>query len=338
MSNLFSIITPVYNSEKYICTCIDSIINQSYENFELILIDDGSKDESGSICDKYALKDSRIKVIHQENGGQTVARQTGANAAIGDFVVCIDSDDWIDKNYLKQFNEAIEKYNVDVVCCGTKRVIDNKVIDYQLNQRSGLYTKDQIEKEIYPIMIQPAVGEAFSVCLWGKAIRSNLFKRFQNKVDRTLKMGEDLSCFLPCLYHSNSLYVLKNCLYYYRDNPTSFTKKKNIYDWNGPKHIMNCLVKSIDLKKSDLQQQFYRRGLRELFLVVVSQFNRDEEYGIIKKDILFHINSRFYKKIIYGANFKFRLNQSNVRYCMYLLLLKFKLLRFIKLYNKYLYR
>ena len=101
MEDLISVIVPVYNVEKYLNKCIDSIINQTYKNLEIILVDDGSQDSSGKICDEYTKKDNRIKVIHKENGGVSSARNIGLNNATGEWIAFIDADDWVDEEYLQ---------------------------------------------------------------------------------------------------------------------------------------------------------------------------------------------------------------------------------------------
>ena len=101
MKGLISVIVPVYNAEKYLCRCIDSILAQTYKDFELLLIDDGSKDSSGAICDEYAAKDSRVRVFHKENGGVGFARNVGLDHAQGDWVTFVDSDDWVDVCWLQ---------------------------------------------------------------------------------------------------------------------------------------------------------------------------------------------------------------------------------------------
>lgn len=108
---LFSVIVPVFNVEDYLCQCIDSILAQTYREFELILIDDGSPDKCPVICDNYAVKDNRVKVIHQQNGGLSAARNTGIDAATGDYIVFVDSDDWIETDALEGFCESIKQYN-----------------------------------------------------------------------------------------------------------------------------------------------------------------------------------------------------------------------------------
>ena len=114
---VISIITPVYKVEAYLSRCVDSILNQSFQDFELILVDDGSPDQSGMICDQYAAKDDRIRVIHQVNGGAAAARNTGLDAAAGEWVTFIDSDDWVHPKYLEALHNAVnENRSMRVTC------------------------------------------------------------------------------------------------------------------------------------------------------------------------------------------------------------------------------
>lgn len=135
-NNLISIIVPVYNVEQYLSKCIDSIINQTYKNLEIILIDDGSTDKSGEICDKYKNEDKRIIVIHQLNGGVSAARNTGIGVAKGKYILFIDSDDWIEKDYVS----SLFTYAGDdtIVCCGYKRIFDDKIIENSVKKFTEL--------------------------------------------------------------------------------------------------------------------------------------------------------------------------------------------------------
>lgn len=111
----FSVIVPVYNVEKYLDTCVQSILKQSFADYELILVDDGSTDRSGELCDEYGKKDSRVKVIHQDNGGLSCARNTGIKAAAGDYLIFIDSDDWIDSNALEAFDGIVVDKHPEII-------------------------------------------------------------------------------------------------------------------------------------------------------------------------------------------------------------------------------
>ncbi|MGN0502455.1 MAG: glycosyltransferase family 2 protein, partial [Ruminococcus sp.] len=122
----FSVIIPVYNVQKYLDECVDSVLNQTYSNFEIILVDDGSTDRSPRICDCYAKKDDRIKVIHKENGGLSSARNCGIRAMTGDYVLFLDSDDfWDNKKALDSLSKIIYEESADVVCYGYKEFDEN---------------------------------------------------------------------------------------------------------------------------------------------------------------------------------------------------------------------
>ena len=126
--DLISIIIPVYNVEQYLSRCIDSVINQTYKNLEIILIDDGSTDDSGEICDEYALKDNRIKVMHKQNGGVSSARNEGLDISKGNYIGFIDSDDFIEKDMYEFLYDLLTKNNCDISCCNKFIFKDNKFI------------------------------------------------------------------------------------------------------------------------------------------------------------------------------------------------------------------
>ncbi|WP_295363468.1 glycosyltransferase family 2 protein [uncultured Succinivibrio sp.] len=124
-SFLISVIVPIYKVEKYLGKCIESIIRQSYSNLEIILVDDGSPDRCGAICDEYARKDSRIKVIHQDNMGLSVARNTGLNIATGEYITFVDSDDWIDQNFIKLLLKSMLKSNAQIAVTSLLNVYED---------------------------------------------------------------------------------------------------------------------------------------------------------------------------------------------------------------------
>ena len=160
--SLFSIIVPVYKAEKYLDDCIKSLLKQTITDFEVILVDDGSPDRSGEICDDYSEKYKFIKTIHKKNEGLVSARKAGAKVAVGKYIVCVDSDDWVDDGYLEKFYTIIKRFQPDIICSGMKRVFGEKSKKVQIKQRSGFYSKSQIEEEIFPILIQGENGSTLS--------------------------------------------------------------------------------------------------------------------------------------------------------------------------------
>ena len=147
---MISVIVPVYNVEKYLDKCIQSILNQTYRNFELILVDDGSTDNSGKMCDEYSKKDKRIKVIHKENGGLSDARNCGTNVAKGTHVTYIDSDDYVSEYYLKHLYILKEKYNTEMSALGIQSVKENEKTDKITRRAVHVYSsKDALKHALY---------------------------------------------------------------------------------------------------------------------------------------------------------------------------------------------
>lgn len=174
-----SVIVPVYNVEKYLNKCINSILNQTFKDFELIIIDDGSSDKSGLICDEYEKKDKRIKVIHQENKGLSAARNIGIDLAIGDYITFIDSDDYIDENYLCIFYSVISKNNADIVMGGNIIVNEDITTSDSLNKK---YSFEIIEKrETYKKMMN---NETITFSAWAKLYKSNLIKKIKYPIGK----------------------------------------------------------------------------------------------------------------------------------------------------------
>lgn len=191
MDNLISIIVPVYNVEKYINRCVDSILSQTYRNIEIILVDDGSTDSSGIICDKYATVDSRIKVFHTKNGGLSYARNIGIEASIGDYICFVDSDDWIEKNILELALEESKANDVDVVVWGFVKdfVDDNEVVKKSIIVKSDklLFEKN---KDSFALSSQTCLD--LSGYAWNKLYKSSLIKYNKLKFEEGVSLVEDM--------------------------------------------------------------------------------------------------------------------------------------------------
>lgn len=209
-TSLISIIIPIYNVEKYLPKCLDSVISQTYTNIEIILVNDGSTDSSGLICDDYALKDSRIKVIHKENGGVSSARNIGLDTASGDYVMFVDSDDYVEVDFCEKSLKMALEMNADIVSFGFYRErIDG--------------TRKEV-KTVCPRTVSPSEGIKELITkkdyiynfLWNKIFRLNLFLGLRYPIG---KEYEDQNTYL--LFHkANTIYVSDLILYHYvyRDN------------------------------------------------------------------------------------------------------------------------
>lgn len=301
----FSVIVPIYNVDKYLRTCIDSVLHQSYKNFELILVDDGSPDKSPSICDEYAKIDNRIIVIHKVNGGLVSARKTGAKVASGKYVLCLDGDDFLHKDCLRIIYETItQNENVDVVCFGFNLFMDGNIVAKSVScSRYGYYDYKQIVNNVYPNLFYSRLSCRFPYQIWGKAIRLELYKHYQLKVPSDIRMGEDASCIHPLLTNIKSLYILDVCLYYYRQVTSSMTKVRKPLDWDNYDKVFALYEEQIDFSRHDFRMQYYRLRTHNLFNVTMSQFYSDKSY----KQIVDHILCRFKKHPEYDV----AINNSN---------------------------
>lgn len=197
-----SIIIPVYNTEKYLHRCIDSVLLQSFTDYELLLIDDGSTDGSGTICDEYAAIDARIRVVHRSNYGVSATREFALSQATGEFIQFIDSDDWIDSTMLqKMYNEAQQK-DADIVCCCFDLIFDTHTTPYRL-----IY-KDKISLQ------KAIIGNCFGV-LWKNLIRRDVIISNDIHFDNDLQGGEDYCFMVKAITASSVISTVDEILYHY---------------------------------------------------------------------------------------------------------------------------
>lgn len=211
MQPLLSVIIPVYNVEKYLRRCLDSVTNQSYNNLEIILVDDGSPDNSGSICDEYAKKDPRIKVVHQENAGLSGARNSGISIAKGDFITFVDSDDWIDKDMYSQMLQCQKNNDLDIVCSDTYLVKFSK-IEFRPLFESDLVFNTQ---EALNLILSGKIDNA----AWNKIYRNSVFVDIRYPLRR---IYEDVATTYKVFAKAAKIGYLKKPFYYYfLKNPNS---------------------------------------------------------------------------------------------------------------------
>lgn len=231
MNPLISVIIPVYNVEKYLKDCVESVINQTYQRLEIILVDDGSKDNSGKICDELAIQDSRIKVIHKLNGGLSDARNRGIEESLGEYVSFVDSDDIIKPNFIQKLYKLIISDNYKVAQVGTIRISENgkninRPILFTGNSKIKLDNTFILTKEEF---IKYLLLEKINCAVW-----CNLYKKsFFNNVRFTKgKVNEDFLMWLTGVDYLNKIIVSNEELYEYRfrkDSITSFSNREKHY-------------------------------------------------------------------------------------------------------------
>lgn len=237
--DLISIIVPVYKVEKYIHQCVDSIINQTYKNIEIILVDDGSPDNCGKICDEYAEKDSRIKVIHKENGGLSDARNCGIDAASGDWLMFVDSDDWLHNHTVEKLYDAVNKYGVSVSVCNYEETSEeNPCVDTAISAELWAPKDIYINKHIT------------ATVAWGKLYRKNCFDEIRYPVG---KIHEDEFVTYRILFAQEKIAFIDQPYYAYYINSEGITKSK----WN---------IHRLDAVEALYQQYFYFKDTNDLLL------------------------------------------------------------------------
>lgn len=301
MDDLISIIVPVYNVEKYLRKCIESIINQTYENLEIILIDDGSTDKSGKICDEFKNNDERIIVEHILNNGVSNARNTGLNLAKGNWVVFVDSDDWLDNQFCeKLYKNALSNSNIDIICSGYKRVYTDKEEIIKCEKEKIIYDAHQFLIKLLNVQ------NGYGFCHM-KLIKRNCINNI--RFNKDIKVGEDALFNMQLTKNIKKVMILGEPLYNYRFNENSVVRK---YDDN----YANNYLYAMEQTKNYLQQEykndqliaknFYNYVSYHILLIAVNYcFNKANKKNIFEQiKVLKNIcNNEIFKKAIKNSTY-----------------------------------
>lgn len=257
-----AVIVPVYNVEKYLENCIRSIITQTYKEIEIVLIDDGSTDNSGKICDEWKEKDSRIKVIHKKNEGLVSAWKEGLLRAESEWVTFVDSDDWIEKNYVYSMKNEQTKNNADIVVTQMKQVEENKEKTIEFAACSMCYKNEELINQLYPIMLNAGGFEkrGISTSRCAKLIRKQLILQNLIYVDENVTFEEDLNITFPTLLDANVISIIndKDSNYCYRYVRNSMLHSYDSNMNNSIKIVYKALFEAIkDKNKEQFNLQLY---------------------------------------------------------------------------------
>ena len=221
---MISIIVPVYNAGLYLNKCVDSILGQSYQNLQIILVDDGSSDESGMLCDAYSRSDRRVTVIHKANGGPVSARKAGVEASDGEFIGFVDADDWIERDYFEKMAEAQQKTGADIVVSNHYHEIGQDSKKVCSNITTGLY----VCKQILPRLLY--AGRFFEYGLQPhlvtKLFRREIVQKAQGCVNDGIVAGDYAAVFYPAVLEAGVIYVSDLCGYHYVQRLNSITKRE----------------------------------------------------------------------------------------------------------------
>ena len=291
-----SIIVPIYNSEKYLSRCIDSIVSQTFDNFECILINDGSTDNSPFICDRYSQSDDRLIVIHQKNSGLSVTRNRGMEIARAKYVCHVDSDDYIQNNMCEILVDAANRSDADVVCCG---YIENTKVR-SLCDKDFIFRNRDIIKIVHYLEMRQAFGNA-----WNKIYKKSILDTYSIRLPlATDKFGEDMIFNLQYFKHIKTAYVSSNCLYHYsHDNKSSLAKENvTLAECDFRFENVSNLFMQID---NNAKSVFYAELLAKDFKYTVALLLRlySEKKRIKERQEVINRLKKFYKKN--GAKNKF---------------------------------
>lgn len=270
---MISIVVPVYNAGKYLERCLDSILSQTYADFELIAVDDGSTDNSPKICDEYEQKDSRIIVIHKQNSGAVAACDDGLKIARGEYVCFIDSDDFVAPDYLESLVDGASN-DVDMVCMNcTRYVDDDHQSPYVINGLSaGEYTTDDKFYSEFICWDRKQIANS----RWAKLIRMDIVRKYAPYCSKDITVGEDQQLILGVLLGCKKIRVLDLYKYYYRYNPQSIMNSYKNDLWEKCKLLFGTIADIPDMNKVP---EFKCQSNGGLILAMCECFENEQYFG-----------------------------------------------------------
>ncbi|MEY2192745.1 glycosyltransferase [Neobacillus sp. BF23-41] len=319
---VISIIVPVYNVEKYLSKCLNSILNQSFSEFELILVNDGSLDNCGEICEEYSKFDERIKVIHKKNGGLSSARNTGINIALGKYIVFIDPDDQICEDYFTKLYSIAEQNQCDAVISGYKTVPTNKVIYPNFKLNTVLTGKELI-------LSSPNIHSNNDLCfVWRNIYKLKLIKEKNIRFNEQVFIGEDVIFNLEYFLESKRVYVMPESLYLYTvDNLESLMRAAYKPKLESSLVLQYKIRKQLSKKFGLLKYNHYKRDMANYYINNILRLIINNLKG--RKGIVTHIeinrivNYQMITDSLNEIGYFYKCN--NIKEYLYFLALKFKI-------------
>ena len=317
MNPLISVVVPVYNIKDYLRDCVDSILNQAFDDAEIILVDDGSTDGCAEICDHYAIKDKRVKVVHKKNGGLVSARKAGAIASTGRYIATVDGDDGVTEGFFEEIHTIIKKYEPDLILFDSVEIRGERIKETHSLLRGGYYCRDQVEKEVFPILIEDIMSCYVAPSQNHMVFLREIYLDCELPIDEKIKIGEDGVCTKPAICKAKSMYVLHKCLSIYNINQDSMTKGRQVYDIMWPYYAGKQYEKMIDTTSFDFYDQLCRFVTHNLFVACVTQFFKNDSYAEIKKEIDMCLKNDFYTSKIKNCKYSFKNFRGNMaKYCL----------------------
>lgn len=284
-----SVVVAVYNIEAYIGKCISSILAQTYRDFELILVDDGSTDGSSELCDIYGQQDSRITVIHKDNGGLVSARKAGLEAAQGEYIGFVDGDDWIEPQMYEHLIALAEENKADMVLGGSTEDVGGQSINKINRFEPGVYDKERLQKEIYPHML--CVEDFFCMgiqpYIWNKLMRRDLAYAHIMTIDDRIRVGEDVAAVMPMLLMADKVVISDRCDYHYCIRGTSMmwsrVSEKREWEelWILHRFLQTTFSEHLLEDKINLQYQLRHYTVMNILTRAYGKIARRNEEGVL---------------------------------------------------------
>lgn len=295
-----SIIIPVYNVEPFLRRCLDSIVMQIYRDFEVVLIDDGSEDQSKDICDEYVLQYPYMRVYHKENAGVVHARNVGIRNAKGKYIAFVDADDWVESDFLSVLVTYIDTSRADMVISGYWKEENGKK-EKRINKlESGIYEKDKLV-DFYKKMLYYEGFYEFGIqpFLWNKLFKKNTLLECIN-LEQGIYEGEDVAIIFPYMLAAKKINVIEECLYHYMIRSTSSSKDRKF------NFLENTARLYLYLNKQFQKSQYYAILLPQLdaYLRMMVYFENKEKFIMAQENIFpFYSVQKDAKVILYGAGY-----------------------------------
>ena len=338
MNPKVSVIIPIYNTGKYLPECVESVRNQTLRDLEIILVDDKSPDNAPELCDEYARKDSRIKVVHKKNGGLGYARNTGLDVATGEYVSFIDSDDFVLPEMMQTQYETAKEYDADDVRSGTIFYNNGKsTIRHDVDKVTVFRGADEVKKFVFdllgPLPEEPRdVKYMMSVCLalHKRSVIEAHHVRFTSERET---LSEDFIFDLDLLPRMNCIVCIPDCFYHYRMNPNSLTHTFSMEKYKRTYNFLNLVKKKlkVEYNGSDFSLHFQRLMFLYLRTNISSAINTGDPLKVRFQNVKNILNDEFWTKLLMEYPYK----RMNLQHCAYFGALRNKLVPFVFIANKY---
>ncbi len=323
VQTLVSVVVPVYKVEKYLDRCIESIVNQTYRNLEIILVDDGSPDNCPQMCDEWSSKDNRIKVIHKENQGAGIARNAGINIAQGEYICFIDSDDYADKSLIEKAYKTIKENAAEVVVFGHTSFdeLNGKLKSYIPESPNKCFEGEDVKKTFLPNLIENTCDSAqlrnISLSLWSCFISLELIKKigWQLVSEREL-LSEDSYSLIELYSKVNKVVILPESLYFYFQTPNSLSntfRKDSIFQLEQFYFRTILLVSGLEYVEK-IKNRIAGLGFSLMIGMLKTLVASKEHFKIKIKTIKAFLNNKEINKMLLSADSKYKSNAKTILY------------------------